>query len=61
MNRTTINYAPTTLDDYLKDDSHYFTSARAKVRTAVQFCNRMGIQYFKEDTFCIFNIDSREG
>ena len=60
MNRTTINCAPTTLDDHLKDDSHYFTLARAKVCSAVQFCNRMRIQYFKEDIFCIFNVDSRE-
>lgn len=35
MNRTTTNYAPTTPDDHLKDDGHYFTPARAKVHGTV--------------------------
>ena len=61
MNRTTTNRAPTTPDDHLEDDSHYFTPARAKVRGAVQFCDRMGIVYFKEDIFRLFNVGSREG
>ncbi len=61
MNRTTTNCAPTTPDDHLEDNSHYFTPARAKVRGAVQFCDRMGIQYFKEDIFRTFNVGSREG
>ena len=61
MNRTTTNRAPTTPDDHLDDDSHYFTPARAKVRGAAQFCDRMGIDYFKEDIFRLFNVGSREG
>ena len=45
----------------LEDDSHYFTPARVKVRGAVQFCDRMGIDYFKDDIFRTLNVGSREG
>lgn len=63
INRTTTNHTPTTPDDRLEDDSRYSipASARAKVRGAVQFCNWMGIDCFKEDIFCTFNFDSCEG
>ena len=37
MNRTTINYVLTTPDDQLKDDSHYFIPARAKIHSVVLF------------------------
>ena len=60
MNCTTTDCAPTTPDDHLDDDSHCFTPARAKVRGAVQFCDHMGVQYFKEDIFRTFNVGSRE-
>lgn len=61
MNRTTTNRAPSTPDEDHEDNSQYFTLARAKVRGAVEFCDRMGIDYFKEDIFRTFNVSSREG
>ena len=60
MNRTTTNYAPTTPDDHLEDDNHYFIPVRVKVCVVVQFCDCMGIQYFKENIFHIFNVGSYE-
>lgn len=53
--------APTTPNDHRENNSHYFTPARAKVRGAVEFCDRMGIDYFKEDIFRTFNVSNREG
>lgn len=41
--------------------SNYFTSTRAKVRGAIQFCEKMGIQNFKEDVFRTFGVSSRQG
>ena len=38
----------------------YFTPARAKVRDAVQFCDRMGIECFKGDVFRTFNVSHRQ-
>ena len=32
-----------------------------KVRGAVELCDRLGIDYFKEDSFRTFNVSSREG
>ena len=61
MNRTTTNRAPTTPNDDRENNSHYFTPARAKVRGAVEFCDRRGIDYFKEDIFQTFNVSNREG
>lgn len=63
INRTTTNRTPTTPDDRLKDDSRYSipASAGANVRGAVQFCNWMGIDCFKEDIFCTINFGSCEG
>lgn len=61
MTRTTTDRAPATPDDDLEDDSHYFTPVRAKVCGAVQFCDRMGVDYLKEDNFRTFNVDIREG
>ncbi len=51
MNRSTIKRALTTPDEDRKDNSHYFTPARAKVPGAVEFCDRMRIEHFKEDIF----------
>ncbi len=61
MDRTTLNRAPATPPENHEDNSHYFTPARAKVRGAVEFYDRMGIEYFKEDIFRTFNVSSREG
>lgn len=41
-------------------ESHYFTPIRAKVRGAVQFCEKMWIQYSKEDVFRTFDVSSRQ-
>ncbi len=52
MDRTTVNQAPqTTLIEDHEGNGHYFTPVQAKVRDAVRFCERMGIEYFKEDVF----------
>ena len=61
MNRTTTNRAPPTPNWNLKDNDHYFTPTRAKFRGAVEFRDRIGIDYFKEDNFRAFNVSSREG
>lgn len=61
MIRTTTNRAPATPDDDPEDDSHYFTPAKAKVHGAVHFCDRMEVDYLKEDIFRTFNVGSREG
>lgn len=61
MNYTTTNCTPTTLDNQLGDDNHYFTPARAKLCGAIQLCNQIEINYFKENIFHIFNVNSREG
>lgn len=61
MDRTTTNQAPQTPPEDREGHGHYFTPARAKVRGAVQFCERMGIEYFKEDVFRTFNVSHRQG
>ena len=61
MNRTTTNQAPQTPPEDREGHGHYFTPARAKVRGAVQFCERMGIEYFKGDVFRTFNVSHRQG
>lgn len=62
MTRTTINPAPQTPDNEDREGhGHYFTPARAKVRGAVQFCERMGIDYVKRDVFRTFNVSTRQG
>ena len=62
MNKTTINPASQTPnnEDY-ESQKHYFTLARAKVRGAVQFYERMGIDFVKRDVFQTFNISIRQG
>ena len=62
MNRTTINQAPQTppREDH-EGNGHYFTPAQAKVRGAVQFCERIGIEYFKKDVFQTFNVSHCQG
>ncbi len=61
MNRSTIKRAITTPDEDWEDNSHYFIPARAKVCNAAEFCDRMGIEHFKENIFRTFNVSSREG
>ena len=62
MKRKTINPAPQTPDSEDREgQGHYFTPARAKVRGAVQFCERMGIDYIKRDVFQTFNVSTRQG
>ncbi len=62
MDRTTVNQAPQTPPTEDREgNGHYFTPARAKVRGAVQFCERIGIEYFKEDVFRTFNVSHRQG
>ena len=62
MKRKTINPAPQTPDSEDREgQGHYFTPARAKVRGAVQFCERMGIDYVKRDVFRTFNVSTRQG
>lgn len=53
-----INYVQTTLNDYLKDNSHYFIPTKAKVCNIIQFCDYIGIYYFKKDIFYISNVDN---
>ena len=43
-----------------KGHRHYLTIARAKIRGAVQFCERMGIDYVKKDVFQTFNVSTRQ-
>ena len=33
------------------DANYYFTPTQAKVKGTVQFCEKMGMQYFKQDVF----------
>ncbi len=60
MNPSTIKRALTTPEEDREDHSHYFTPARAKVYDAAEFCDRMGIEHFKEDIFRTFNVSSQE-
>lgn len=39
-----------------KDNSHYFTFAKAKVYSIIKLCNNIKIEYFKENIFQIFNF-----
>ena len=61
MHRSTTNQAPRTPPENLESNGHYFTPARAKVRGAVEFCERMGIRYFKEDVLRTFNVSHTQG
>ena len=61
MNRTTTNQASQTPPEDREGHGHYFTPSRAKIRAAVQFCERMGIEYFMEDVFRTLNVSHRQG
>ena len=61
MDRTITNQAPQMSPEDRKGHGHYFISAQAKVRGAVRFCKRMGIEYFKDNIFQIFNIFHCQG
>lgn len=61
MNRSTLKYLAATPP--LKNrngKSHYFAPTRAKVGDAIQFCEKMGIQYFKDDAFQRSGVSSRQ-
>lgn len=60
MNCTTTNRGPTIPNNDCENNSHYFTPARAKVRSAVEFCDQIEIDYFKKDIFQTFNISNRK-
>lgn len=40
---------------------HIPTPIKSKIKGAVEFCDRMGISYFKEDVFRIFNVGHAAG
>ena len=40
---------------------HYPTPTKAKIQGAVEFCDRMGILYFKKDVFRTFNVSHHAG
>lgn len=56
MDRITTNQDPQTLPKDYEGYRYDFTPVQAKVRGVVQFCKRMGIEYFKKDVFQTFNI-----
>ena len=59
MTRTTINPAPQTLDNKdFEGNGYYFTPTQAKVRDAIQFYERMGINYITRDVFRTFNVST---
>lgn len=61
MQRNTTNHAPRTPPENRENHGHYFTPARAKVRGAVEFCERMGIPYVKADVFRTFKVSHSQG
>lgn len=62
MNRSTLKRpAAIPLLENREGESHYITPTRAKIRGAVQFCEKMEIEYFKEDVFRAFDVFSRQG
>lgn len=60
MNRTTTNQATQTPPEDRKWHGHYFTLARAKFRGAVDVCERMGMEYYKEIVFRTFKVSHRK-
>ena len=40
---------------------HHDTSTKAKVQGAVEFCQKIGIPFFKADVFRTFNVEQRRG
>lgn len=59
MNRITINSAPQTFDNEDRESKeNYFTPTQVKVRDAVQFYKRIGINYIKSNIFHIFNVST---
>ena len=37
------------------------TPNKAKIQGAVEFCEAMGISYYKEDVFRVFNVSRQQG
>ena len=51
----------TTTDTHAHDSKlHYYTPRKAKIQGAIEFCEKQGIKYFKNDVFRIFNVDRRQ-
>lgn len=59
MNRSTLKrVAATPPLENRNGKGHYFASTWAKVRDTIQFYEKMGIQYFKDDAFQISGVSS---
>ena len=51
----------TTTDTHAHDSKlHYHTPRKAKIQGAIEFCEKQGIEYFKNDVFRTFNVDRRQ-
>ncbi len=44
-----------------KPGQHYTTLTKAAVLAAVDFCEKSNTPYFKEDVFCSFNFNQKQG
>ena len=42
-------------------EAHYHTPNKTAVRGAVEFCDRMGLPYFKKDVFRTFEVSHTQG
>ena len=51
----------TPIFDSRERQKHYTTPVKAKVQGAVEFCERMGISYYKEDVFRTFDVSREQG
>ena len=58
-----INMPPsrTPIFDSRERQKHYTTPVKAKVQGAVEFCERMGISYYKEEVFRTFDVSREQG
>ena len=43
-----------------KGESHYITPTKAKIQGIMQFCDKIEIEYFKEDVFQAFDVFSQQ-
>ena len=50
----------TTTDTHAHDSKlHYYIPRKAKIQGAIEFYEKQGIEYFKNNVFRIFNVDRR--
>lgn len=61
IDQKTTSRAIVTFCKNYKASSYISTPAGAKFHGAVEFCDQMGIDYFKEDIFRIFIVTRRQG